>query len=598
MKELIEIYSKRKQDFQQEADRLKQKYTQFAFVRLGVFIFAAVLIAFLGFVVSPWLAFAASLLFLYLFYRFVIWHQAIQAQHIHHQHLSTINSNEVDALQHNYTVFPDGNEFVKPAHPYTVDLDIFGPYSFFQFSNRTSSALGSQTLARYFENPLTDISEIKLRQAAIQELSTKLDWRQNFQAYGKDTEDEVKHVLALKEWLEQPPIAYGNSTIKLALLLVPLIGIAGILLVIFWLPWQVLFLFFLPAAYFLKNTLEDINKIAHQTGDADKILSYYSKLIRAIENENFESPLLQQLKGNLKEENGSASSAIHRLSYIIGQLNLRNNIFTLFLNIIGIWDLQWVYRLEKWKEAYKEKLVQWFDSMQEFEALLSLGTVRYNNPDWIFPSVETSHHTMTAVEAGHPLIHPEKRICNDIAIPEKEHIKLLTGSNMAGKSTLLRTVGLNIVLATIGAPVCAKKLELPILQVYTSMRTQDALHESTSSFYAELKRLKFIIEAVEKGDNIFFLLDEILKGTNSNDRHTGSKALIKQLINDGGSGIIATHDLELGALEATYGGAIENLCMEVEVENDKLTFDYKIKKGVSQSFNATALMRNMGIKIK
>ena len=168
---------------------------------------------------------------------------------------------------------------------------------------------------------------------------------------------------------------------------------------------------------------------------------------------------------------------------------------------------------------------------------------------------------------------------------------------MAGKSTFLRTVGINIVLAMIGAPVCAKSLSLPMLQVYTSMRTQDALHESTSSFYAELKRLKFIIEAVEKGENIFFLLDEILKGTNSNDRHTGSKALIEQLIKNKGSGIIATHDLELGELEAQYNGAIENLCIEVQIKQQKLFFDYKIKKGVSQSFNATLLMREMGINV-
>ncbi|RMG78370.1 MAG: DNA mismatch repair protein MutS, partial [Bacteroidetes bacterium] len=163
--------------------------------------------------------------------------------------------------------------------------------------------------------------------------------------------------------------------------------------------------------------------------------------------------------------------------------------------------------------------------------------------------------------------------------------------------TFLRTVGLNIVLSMAGAPVCARSLKLPPLRVYTSMRTQDALHESTSSFYAELKRLKFIIEAVESGENVFFLLDEILKGTNSNDRHTGSKALIRQLIRHKGGGIIATHDLALGELEASSGGAIENLCMEVEIKNGELFFDYKLKKGVSRSFNATLLMQKMGIRI-
>ena len=168
---------------------------------------------------------------------------------------------------------------------------------------------------------------------------------------------------------------------------------------------------------------------------------------------------------------------------------------------------------------------------------------------------------------------------------------------MAGKSTFLRTVGINIILAMSGSAVCAKELSLPLLQVYTSMRTQDALHESTSSFYAELKRLKVIIEAVEQENNIYFLLDEILKGTNSKDRHTGSRALIEQMIKSKGAGIIATHDLELGNMEANAAEAIENLCMEVAVENGKLRFDYTLEKGVSKSFNATILMKEMGINI-
>jgi DNA mismatch repair ATPase MutS len=269
----------------------------------------------------------------------------------------------------------------------------------------------------------------------------------------------------------------------------------------------------------------------------------------------------------------------------------------MILNIATLWDLKYIWQLEKWKAEQKEFLPKWFDSLAEFEAILSLSTLYYNNPDWVFPTIQDDSNVI-AKELGHPLISAQKRICNNIDIPTKGHIKLVTGSNMAGKSTFLRTVGLNIVLAMCGAPVCAKEMTLPSLKVYSSMRTQDALHESTSSFYAELKRLKFIIEAVESEGNIFFLLDEILKGTNSNDRHTGSKALIRQLIKSKGSGIIATHDLELGNLEVQSEGAIENLRMEVEIKDDKLFFDYKLKKGVSESFNATLLMKNMGIRIE
>jgi DNA mismatch repair ATPase MutS len=320
-------------------------------------------------------------------------------------------------------------------------------------------------------------------------------------------------------------------------------------------------------------------------------------MIAHIESGHFESTKLKQLQATLKGASQPASIAIRRLGYIISQLNVRYNFFAIFLNLYALWDLQWVYRLEQWKIEYRDTLARWFHTLAEFEALGSLATTLSNNPDWTFPVIRKESE-LIGHALGHPLIHIDKRKCNDLQMPTSGHIKLITGSNMAGKSTLLRTVGLNIVLAMAGAPVCARFLVLPALRVYTSMRTQDALHESTSSFYAELKRLKFIIEAVERREPVFFLLDEILKGTNSHDRHSGSKALILQLIRNGGGGLIATHDLELGGLEAQYPEAIENLCMEVAIRDDKLFFDYTLKKGVSQSFNATLLMKNMGIKME
>jgi DNA mismatch repair ATPase MutS len=364
-------------------------------------------------------------------------------------------------------------------------------------------------------------------------------------------------------------------------------------------------LFLLPPARILRQTKEQVDKAHVQTTYAEKTLAHYARLLRHIEGQGFETARLQGLHRLLELPEGKlASDAIHRLSYIIGQLNVRYNFFAILLNLGGLWELQWVFRLERWKSRLKTRLPQWFEAIAEFEALSSLGNLSCNNPEWAFPTLHNEAR-MEGEALGHPLLHRDKRVSNDIAVPTDGHIKLVTGSNMAGKSTFLRTVGLNIVLAMAGAPACARRLALPPLQVYTSMRTQDALHESTSSFYAELKRLKLIIEAVEAGADrqppepqAFFLLDEILKGTNSNDRHTGSKALIKQLIRSRGSGIIATHDLELGQLEASANGAVENLRIEVEIKDGKLYFDYKLKKGVSQSFNATLLMKQMGIKIE
>ena len=285
----------------------------------------------------------------------------------------------------------------------------------------------------------------------------------------------------------------------------------------------------------------------------------------------------------------------------MSQLDVRYNAFAFLLEISVVWDLQQAYRLDLWKQAHHNQLLTWFAALGELEALVSLGNLHLNEPTWAFPTVQPERH-LVATALGHPLLAATKRVTNQIDLPTDGHMHLVTGSNMAGKSTWLRTVGTNIVLALAGAPVCATRLQLPQLQVYTSMRTQDALHESTSSFYAELKRLKFIIEAVEDpaktgGRPVFFLLDEILKGTNSRDRHAGSKALIRQLIASRGAGIIATHDLELGELAAEANGQIENWAIEVAIQDGQLFFDYQLKPGVSQSFNATLLMQQMGIRV-
>ena len=597
IKTLIQEYTKRIEEYSAEAKALGSKYNTYSFVRLVLFLGFLVLSSILGVSFHVAAGLILFLLFLIGFYFFVQWHTAIKTKKVHHENLATLNQQELATLRHDYSAYTDGKEFEDAQHPYTVDMDIFGSHSVFQFLNRTTTAVGRNALAAYLSKETTK-EEVYARQEAIKELTPMLAWRQDFQAVGMGTEDELRFSLALQEWLAKESAIYGHSKYKLALLLAPIISVGGIIAAIFWLPWQILFLTFAPAIYFLRNTREAIDKIAHQTDSVDKILFTYSRLIQHIEKQKFSSAKITSLTNSLQStgsKNG-ASDKIKRLSYLISQLNVRNNVFAIIFNLIGLWDIFWANKLEKWKEEQQDDLGQWFAAMGELETLSSFANLHYNNPEWIFPTID-ENATLEGVQLGHPLLHRSKRISNDFTCPTNGHIKLVTGSNMAGKSTFLRTVGLNITLACIGSPVCAKTMRLPMLRVYSSMRTQDALHESTSSFYAELKRLKFIIEAAEKGENIFFLLDEILKGTNSKDRHTGSKALIKQLINNKGAGIIATHDLELGILESQYGGAIENLCMEVRVENGELFFDYTLEKGVSQSFNATILMQNMGIRI-
>lgn len=597
--DLSAFYQKRMVDFESKAAQLFKKYEQYSLVRLLVFL-VAVGVLILLWNIKIWIGMVAIILSVALFYRFVQWHTNIKKEANRFAALSTINSLEFEALKGDFNSFGDGREHLDVNHPYCLDLDVFGAFSFFQFINRTKTVLGNSRLASFFKAPASP-EEIRARQIAIKELSEKVGWRQNLAALGDITEREDEQLALLRQWIKDDYLVLDSKWLKVALYMAIPWFLLATFLWIYYVNWQGFVLLLIPEFVMLKKTKEAIDEIHKRTGYARGMLAHFGAIVNHIESVPFQSPLLQELQVSFNG-NGKASQRIHRLSYIISQLNVRFNPFAILLNIIGLWDLYWVYQLEKWKEREQAHLENWFESMAEFEALSSIGNLDFNQPDWEFPTFHTEAK-FVARDLGHPLIYYKDRICNDIDVPLNGHIKLVTGSNMAGKSTFLRTVGLNMVMAQAGCPVCATELKMPPISILTSMRTQDALHESTSSFYAELKRLKFIINDVEEAQQqvprryTFFLLDEILKGTNSVDRHTGSKALINQMIASKGSGIIATHDLELGNMAEHANGAIENLCIEVDIKDDQLFFDYKLKKGVSKSFNATVLMRSMGIKV-
>ena len=562
-----------------------------------MFFFVGIFLAIFLFNQFPvWVGLVFLILFLVGFVKFVFWHRDLLRQSTHHKYLARINQQELKVLDHQYTHNKSGEQFVDIHHPYSLDLDVFGAHSLFQYLNRTTTSIGQEALANYLSHTVS-LQEILDRQEAIQELTNQLEWRQHFQAFGQETKDDLDHLRLLKLWLADEPFIINNTWLKMALFVVPVWMAVGLGLSLYWLSWKIFLLFVVLPALIMGKTNKKVEEAHLRTSKAGSMLSSYGLLIKHIEPFTFQAKKLVHLQANFKQKEIFASKAVQQLSYIISQLDVRHNMFAVFFNLFGLWDLQWVYRLEKWKATYKDHVENWFAALQEMEALNSFATTYYNNPDWIFPAIQEETQ-LEGVALGHPLINISTRVCNDFSTPTQAHIKLVTGSNMAGKSTFLRTVGVNIILAMAGSPVCAERLSLPLLQVFTSMRTQDALHESTSSFYAELKRLKVIIQAVESQPNIYFLMDEILKGTNSKDRHTGSRALIEQMIASKGAGIIATHDLELGNMEASSGGAIENLCMEVVVTNGALQFDYKLEKGVSKSFNATILMKEMGIAIE
>jgi len=591
-----ELYSSRVQKYlalEEEHHNLSMRYSM---IRLLLFIIGAAISIFC-FSVNGILGFVVTAVLLFGFSRFVAFHKKIKEKEIHYQNLKIINTQELNRLTDDLEGMDDGERFLDSGHPYSADLDIFGEYSVFQYFNRAVTSIGKQTHAEMLSESAS-LEEIEARQEATKELAEKLDWIQDFQAIGLHLEDEPQHLDALKNWLNDQSIMLGNKLLIHCLWLVPLIVFGSLFIPAEIIPWRFKWLILIIPGIILKQRLDEVNDIHRKTNRSGTILEHYAKIIQHIENEKFTSPKLKRFHEQFMQQDKKASDSLRKLSYIIRQLNVRNNFFAIFLNLLFLWDLYYVLRLEQWKKQHKDGLLNWFESLKWFDALNSYGMIAFNHPAWIYPEVRNQNNPLLeAVAIGHPLIRSQERVDNDLSIPHSGHIKLITGSNMAGKSTFLRSMGLGIVFATVGLPVCAKRFATPNLQVYTSMRTKDALHENTSSFYAELKRLKYIIEVVEEEKPVFFLLDEILKGTNSHDRHNGSKALIKQLVRSKGVGLIATHDLELGYLGEESPKELENLCFEVDVKGDLLDFDYKIKKGVCQSLNASILMKKMGIRM-
>ena len=592
---MLQTYLDRHTQFSAEAARLRERSGRLSFYRLVSFVVGLALVvlaySYLGLVVG----FVVTLVFLGGFSRFVAYHERVNAARRHADALARVNAHEAAVLRGDWSVFADGATYLDPLHPYALDLDLFGPYSFYQFANRTATALGADRLADWLARP-ADAATVRQRQLAVADLSDRLDWRQRFQAHGSNLDDQTDDARRIEQWLAEPDFVSNSALRRAAVWIAPFYALLVVYLMVFHVPAALWIFLLLPPGYVLYRTRARVDRVHQLTERGGDILARYAGLIRTVEAESFAADPLVELTARFRAGDQPPSRRLARLGYLIRQLNLRNNFFAIFFNLAVLWDLRYVWKLERWRAELRTDLPHWLDALAELETLISLATVRANRPAWTFPELH-DRAELSATQLGHPLLKPDKRVDNDFATPTRGHIKLLTGSNMAGKSTFLRAVGLNLVLARVGSVVCAQRLALPELEVYTSMRTVDALHEDTSSFYAELKRLKFIIEATEAGRPVYFLLDEILKGTNSRDRHRGSRALIDQLIAARGAGIIATHDLELGDLEATSDGTVENWRIEVEIEDGELVFDYLLKRGVTRSFNATELMRRMGIRV-
>jgi len=591
-----QYYTERIFKFQKLLAETQKRETRLSFLRLGSFLLAF-LMFFLTFQISTGIAIAVLIAGLIFFGHTLKQHLDTTRYKHHLQYLLEINEKELSCIQGNFLSYPDGNEYLDKNHPYSGDLDIFGKASLFQYLNRTTSNPGSNRLADWLNHP-AEIDDIISRQEAISELKDYAEWRQQLMAVGYQYKEASLSPETILEWANETPVFLHRKFLRIAVHLLSPLSALSVVAYFFGAPGAFITLIILVNIFILYPTIQKINEIHRRVSKTVDMLKSYQATMALIENQRFESAKLRSLQEKFKNNQGKASGKIKKLSLLVNKLDYRLNVMVAIpLNIFFFWDIKQVFKLEKWKVQNRENLDHWFSTMAEFEALSSLANLYYNNPEWILPQILSEHFKLKAVHSGHPLIPADRRVANDLEIDHTGKVVIITGSNMSGKSTFLRTCGVNIVLAMTGAPVCAEKFEVSRVLVFTSMRIIDSLEENTSSFYAELKRLALIIQTVEKKEKVFLLMDEILRGTNSNDRHIGSVALIKQLIKNDAAAILATHDLSLSELSDEIPEKIDNYNFDVKIENDELFFDYKLNKGVCKSLNASILMKKMGIKI-
>lgn len=529
-----------------------------------------------------------------LFILLIRFYDRIQLDVSFYKALAKLNQDEADFLSGKPSVYADGKEYIDPHHPYSYDLDLFGAGGLFSYLNRCSTQFGKEALSRSLLHP--DTKQITARQDAIAELKEKLDFRQSLQAHGSLLDTREKEMRQLKAWLVTPASS-GNKVWQFIAYLLPAIS-TGTLIYYFVteearalnLFYQLFVLNLVVAVAFSRKIMVQLSVSTSVT----KILQQFAGQLKQIENEQFQSPLLKELQQRLSTGNETASGSISKLAALFNYLeSVVNLVVSTVLNGLFIFHVHILFRLEKWKTVQGNKVIPWLDLLGEVEALNSFANLAYNNPDFCRPLV-SDKETLVAKEMGHILIRPEKRISNSISFAENKFV-ILTGSNMSGKSTFLRTLGLNLVLARAGSNTCAKEFIFYPYSVHVSMRISDSLQDNESFFYAELKRLQAIIHELESGEKTFVILDEILRGTNSNDKHQGTVGLIHKLVNAGACGIIATHDLTVSDLHQTYPAYISNKCFESQIVGDELLFDYRLKDGVCTRLSASFLMAKMGI---
>lgn len=584
-----QFYKTQSEKHKAESKRIYKQMGLLSTLRLLVFGLTAfgVYMLFQNWQIAIVIAAVGSAIFLFLLSRYT----DLKAQRALHKRLAIINEDELKIATGNFHARPDGKMFQNPKHYYSLDIDLFGRGSFFQFINRTTIKEGTKFLVSCLL--ANDISNIKARQHAIKELAEESEWRQYYSgvAQGVEVEYSAESIIT---WLKDYK-PFLNSTIywftiafSVASLAILVLGVTEVIPIEYAGYWLLLGLAI--TGRFLKK----INTVAQNTERTKDTFRQYALLLNQIEQKEFQSDLLKQKQEKIQSEGLKASQIFSKFSKALDALDNRNNfISAIFGNGYLLWDIRQTYHVEQWISHYADKVEDWFDVVTFFDAYNTLGNYAFNHQDFTYPEITSESITINAKDLGHPLLNPEKRIDSDLELQEEQFF-IVTGANMAGKSTFLRTVALHIVMANVGLPVCAKESKYKPIKLITSMRTTDSLTDDSSYFFSELTRLKFIVDTIAEDKNYFVILDEILKGTNSTDKAIGSRKFVEKLVKQNATGIIATHDLSLTEIEAELE-AVKNYYFDAEIKNDELFFDYKLKKGVCQNMNASFLLKKMEI---
>jgi DNA mismatch repair ATPase MutS len=593
-------------DYQQHIDVARNKITQLSKQINTYSVFR--LLVFGAFLIGIYLAVDVNSVGLFLLFTAVLaiaFNWLVSRQNVfeeakrYHQNCEAVAQNEIGSILNRTNIYDNGTAYADDKHFYTADLDIFGPASLYQLINRAATPAGRQLLAGWLNAPAAK-SEILQRQAAVIELTTKNDWRLDLQAQLlfalKEEAQQLPHLMA---YLKLPVTINYAVYLQWYSRLLPVLVISGAILSVYFAEARYATALLLAFNNRLTSSKsEEINKADLIAGRIGEGLKNYASVFEQIEQAEWQSDLALRLASKVKQEQGKAiSTKIKQLSVLINRLNQRlNMVLNFLLNAFLLWNIRQVLAIEAWKRDNHQDLEAAFEAVAGFEALLSLASLHINNPAWCMPEIaDGDGYTLTATTIAHPLIKPSVRVANNYELNDTRKVDIITGSNMAGKSTFLRTLGINTVLALAGAPVCAQRMRVSVVQLFSYMRIKDSLNESTSTFKAELDRLQMLLEAVKSRQDIFFLIDEMLRGTNSVDKYLGSKAVIEQLIAHHGVGLVATHDLQLAQLEQQYPAYVRNFYFDIQVQNGEMVFDYKIKPGECKTFNASLLLERIGI---